>query len=159
MTTWERIREAQVSVIEALTPACLPNSGRFRQWSPQGAVQFEGFCEASAGDGGFRSFEIRHGGDYEGEGYLDRVTRPVVHTMELVVGYPQLVEFQGARVETIMDHDLHDLVKAIGTYGYAQYDSLGAGEHQCRLLGSSFEDRPGARLMRLRFGLSYDRSI
>jgi hypothetical protein len=154
-TTYSLIRARQADVLRSLTPTTL-GVHQFRPYEGQD----RDFPEwAAASNGPFRTFEILHGGDYEAEKYLDRDTDYIEHTEEVLVCYPRRREFEGHLLDDIIDQDFTDIRKAIGRRGYGEYEGLGSGLHRCTLVATQIEDRPGARLLRARYLLAYDRSM
>jgi hypothetical protein len=154
-TTWERIRARQLEVLRELVMTELPGR-RLRLWD----TNEPSFGEWAAASGGpFRVVEIAHGLDLEGEKYLDAETDFIEHTEEVLVSYPSVREFEGRNLEALIDKDLTDVRKAIGKRGYAQYDALGSGLHDCRLVTTTVEERGAARILRIRFAIAYDRSM
>lgn len=158
-TTYTEIRSWMRSALIARAPATFPGLGGFTPWTAE-TDDFGAWAESAAA-ACFRRFDIRHGFDEAFIAPHDLVGYLVQHSAVVLVAYPLSPARYGdqgqADGEDLIAEDLLDVDKAVGqTSSRAGWP---AGLCDSQFVGAAIEDRPGVRIRRLLFQLTYNRSI
>lgn len=156
-TTFNAIRDQQLTLIEALTPS--KHAGvKFRRHRE--ATPFMAWVEANP-KGCFRKFEVLRNWDDEQRPTADGSLEGASHTMEVRVAYPLEMGLYGSEnerdMEELLDQDRRLIDAAIGLNGGTNYVS---NQHLCQSTAHSSEDAgDAARVLSITFSLLYDRSV
>jgi hypothetical protein len=155
-TTFEAIRDAQLVVIEALTPSQHADKP-FRRHRE--AVEFMAWIAANP-KACFRRLQALSNFDMEQGPTADGSVEGCRHSMELRIAYPLSMGKYGAAnqldMEDLMKQDLHQIDAAIGLNGGANYVS---SQHDCRKTAQAVLEAEGARVLSMTYELFYDRSV
>lgn len=158
-TTFETIRDAQIAVIQALTPSV--QAGRLFIKHREG--DFMSWVEANP-KACWRRFQIAHNLDIEQGPTADGSLEACSHTEELRIAYPLQFGKYGADNERDLDDaiasDLHQIDAAIGLNGGANYVS---NQDLCQKQAQAVIDVEGengkARVLSITYLVQYDRSV
>lgn len=155
-TTFETIRDAQLAVIEALTPTQHADK-KFLRHREQ--TEFMAWVEANP-KACMRRVQSLSNFDMVQEPTADGSVEGCRHTMEIRIAYPtQMGRYGSANerdMEDLIAQDLHQIDAAIGLNGFANYV---ASQHICQKTGQSFPAAVGARVLSITYELLYDRSV
>lgn len=160
-TTFALIRDQQLSVIEALTPA-VSSGAKFRRH--RGELEFTGWVEANPG-ACWRRFELLNSFNLAADGLTNAGDGNAVwqfqHDEVLVVAYPRQLGKYGAQnerdLDDMIDSDLAQIDEAIGPDGSALANWVN-GLDDCRRTGVAVTRTAGAVLVACTYSLLYDRS-
>ena len=156
-TTYQLIRDQQLTVIEALTPSFRADVPFRRHKEP---AEFVGWAEENKA-ACWRRFEILCNFDIEKQGIGDGNKWQLEHSMTLIVAYPREFGKYGAANERSLDvciiDDFVQIDEAIGPDG-ASLGNWVSGLDDCRLGAMNVTKNPGAILAAYTYRLLYDRS-
>jgi hypothetical protein len=160
-TTYATIRDRQIAVIEALTPA-LTSAAKFRRH--RGEVEFTAWVEANMA-ACWRRFEILNSFNLAADGLTNAGDGNALwqfeHDEVLVVAYPRQFGKYGAQnerdLDDMIDSDLAQIDEAIGPDGSALANWVN-GLDSCRRTAVSVTRTGGAVFVASTYSLLYDRS-
>jgi hypothetical protein len=155
-TTFATIRDAQVALIEALTPTSMAGQ-KFRRHRE--AVDFMAWVEANP-KSVHRKFEIRRNWDDDQRPTSDGSLEGVSHSMELRVAYSGDLGLYGSKnegdVDRVIDEDRRAIDEAIGINGGHNFV---ASQHDSRYVAHEVGVVGASRVLSITFSLLYDRSV
>jgi len=160
-TTFALIRDQQLSVIEALTPA-VQSGTRFKRH--RGDVEFLAWVEANP-SACWRRFELLNAFDYGHDGLTNAGSGgalwQLAHSAQLVMAYPRQMGKYGQQnerdLDDMIDSDLAQIDEAIGPDGSALANWV-SGLDDCRRSSLNVTRTTTAVLVLSTYSLLYDRS-
>lgn len=156
-TTFETIRDAQIAVIQALTPSVRAD----RLFIKHREGDYMSWVEAHP-TACWRRFQIVHNLDIDQGPTADGSIEACTHTEELRIAYPMELGKYGADnerdLEDMLASDFHQIDAAIGLNGLANYVT---NQDRCQHLPGEPKviDVEGARVLSITYLVQYDRSV